>query len=220
MKKIDKGVIFDLDGVIVDTARFHFLAWRNLAQGLGFDITEKQNEELKGISRKASLKKILGWGNKQLSEEEFQKQMQQKNENYLSYIKEIDENEILPGVPKVIDYLLENDIPMALGSASKNARPILEKLKLLEKFDVIVDGNDVSKAKPDPQVFLKAAKKLSVTPKHCLVFEDSLAGIKAANNAEMTSIGIGEESTLKEADFVFTNFTQIDLQFIQSLLRN
>lgn len=220
MKKIDNGVIFDLDGVIVDTARFHFLAWRNLAQGLGFDITEEQNEELKGISREASLKKILNWGNKQLSEEEFQKQMQQKNENYLSYIKEIDENEILPGVPKVIDYLLKKNIPMALGSASKNARPILKKLNLLEKFEVIVDGNDVSKAKPDPQVFLIAAKKLNVTPKHCLVFEDSLAGIKAANNAEMTSIGIGEESTLKEADFVFTNFTQIDLQFIQSLLRN
>lgn len=220
MKKIDNGVIFDLDGVIVDTARFHFLAWRNLAQGLGFDITEQQNEELKGISREASLKKILSWGNKQLSEEEFQKQMQQKNENYLSYIEEIDENEILPGVPKVIDYLLENNIPMALGSASKNARPILEKLELLEKFDAIVDGNDVSKAKPDPQVFLIAAKMLNVTPKHCLVFEDSLAGIKAANNAEMTSIGIGEESTLKEADFVFTNFSQIDLQFIQSLLRN
>lgn len=220
MKKIDNGVIFDLDGVIVDTARFHFLAWRNLAQGLGFDITEEQNEELKGISREASLKKILNWGNKQLSEEEFQKQMQQKNKNYLSYIEGIDENEILPGVPKVIDYLLEKNIPMALGSASKNARPILKKLNLLEKFEVIVDGNDVSKAKPDPQVFLIAAKKLNVTPKHCLVFEDSLAGIKAANNAEMTSIGIGEESTLKEADFVFTNFTQIDLQFIQSLLRN
>ena len=220
MKKINNGVIFDLDGVIVDTARFHFLAWRNLAQGLGFDITEQQNEELKGISREASLKKILNWGNKQLSEEEFQKQMQQKNENYLSYIKEIDENEILPGVTKIIDYLLENNIPMALGSASKNARPILEKLKLLEKFDAIVDGNDVSKAKPDPQVFLIATKKLNVTPKHCLVFEDSLAGIKAANNAEMTSIGIGEKSTLEEADFVFTNFAQIDIQFIQSLLRN
>lgn len=220
MKKINNGVIFDLDGVIVDTARFHFLAWRNLAQGLGFDITEQQNEELKGISREASLKKILNWGNKQLSEEEFQKQMQQKNENYLSYIKEIDENEILPGVTKIIDYLLENNIPMALGSASKNARPILEKLKLLEKFDAIVDGNDVSKAKPNPQVFLIAAKKLNVTPKHCLVFEDSLAGIKAANNAEMTSIGIGEKSTLEEADFVFTNFAQIDIQFIQSLLRN
>lgn len=220
MEKIDNGVIFDLDGVIVDTARFHFLAWRNLAQGLGFDITEEQNEQLKGISREASLKKILNWGNKQLSEEEFQKQMQQKNKNYLSYIEGIDENEILPGVPKVIDYLLEKNIPMALGSASKNARPILKKLNLLEKFEVIVDGNDVSKAKPDPQVFLIAAKKLNVTPKHCLVFEDSLAGIKAANNAEMTSIGIGEKSTLKEADFVFTNFTQIDLQFIQSLLRN
>jgi len=218
MKKTNKGVIFDLDGVIVDTAKFHFLAWKRLANDLGFDFTEQQNEQLKGISREASLEKILNWGNMHLSDEEFKQQMKRKNENYLSSVAEMNENEILPGVQQVIDYLLENQIPIALGSASKNARPILKKLKLLEKFDAIVDGNDVSKAKPDPEVFLIAAEKLNIKPENSFVFEDSVAGIQAANNAKMTSIGIGEESNLGEADFVFTNFTHINLQFIKSLL--
>lgn len=218
MKKTNKGVIFDLDGVIVDTAKFHFLAWKRLANDLGFDFTEQQNEQLKGISREASLEKILNWGNMHLSDEEFKKQMKRKNENYLSSVAEMNENEILPGVQQVIDYLLENQIPIALGSASKNARPILKKLKLLEKFDAIVDGNDVSKAKPDPEVFLIAAEKLNIKPENSFVFEDSVAGIQAANNAKMTSIGIGEESNLGEANFVFTNFTHINLQFIKSLL--
>jgi beta-phosphoglucomutase len=202
----------------VDTAKFHFLAWKRLANDLGFDFTEQQNEQLKGISREASLEKILNWGNMHLSDEEFKQQMKRKNENYLSSVAEMNENEILPGVQQVIDYLLENQIPIALGSASKNARPILKKLKLLEKFDAIVDGNDVSKAKPDPEVFLIAAEKLNIKPENSFVFEDSVAGIQAANNAKMTSIGIGEESNLGEADFVFTNFTHINLQFIKSLL--
>ena len=148
-----KAVIFDLDGVIVDTAKFHFLAWRKLANDLGFDFTEEQNEQLKGVSRVHSLQKILKWGGKELSEEEFQRQMDLKNENYLSYVNEMDASEILPGVPKILDYLIENNIPFALGSASKNARTILEKLNLIEKFDAIVDGTDVSKAKPNPEVF-------------------------------------------------------------------
>ena len=214
----DKGVIFDLDGVIVDTAKFHFLAWRKLANDLGFDFTEEQNEQLKGVSREDSLKKILDWGELELSKTEFKRQMALKNENYLSYVAKMDEDEILPGVQKVIDYLVEHNVPFALGSASKNARNILKKVNLLDKFDAIVDGTDVSKAKPDPEVFLIAANKLNVKPENSIVFEDSVAGVQAANNAKMISIGIGEQKTLGEADYVFTDFTEIDIEFIKKLL--
>jgi len=218
--KTTKGVIFDLDGVIVDTAKFHFLAWRKLANDLGFDFTKAQNEQLKGVSRVESLKKILKWGELELSKTEFKRQMALKNENYLSYVAKMDEDEILPGVQKVIDYLIENNVPFALGSASKNARNILKKINLLEKFDAIVDGNDVSKAKPDPEVFLIAAGKINIKPENSIVFEDSVAGVQAANNANMMSIGIGEKEILGEADYVFNDFTEIDIDFIKKLLSN
>lgn len=214
-----KAFIFDLDGVIVDTAKFHFLAWRKLANDLGFDFTEEQNEQLKGVSRVESLKRILEWGNMELSEDEFQRQMAMKNENYLSYVNEMDDNEILPGVRKVLDYLTEKNIPFALGSASKNARPILKKLDLYDKFDAIVDGTDVSKAKPDPEVFLIAADKLNTPPHQCVVFEDSVAGVQAANIGNMTSVGIGDSDVLNEADHIFADFTEIKIEFIENLLR-
>jgi len=214
-----KAFIFDLDGVIVDTAKFHFLAWRKLANDLGFDFTEEQNEQLKGVSRVESLKKILNWGNMELSEEEFNRQMALKNENYLSYVEKMDKEEILPGVPKVLDYLTEHDIPFALGSASKNARTILKKIDLYNRFDAIVDGTDVTKAKPDPEVFLIAAEKLNANPENCIVFEDSVAGIQAANKGKMISIGIGDKKVLQEADHVFTDFTEIEIDFIEELLR-
>lgn len=213
-----RAIIFDLDGVIVDTAKFHFLAWRKLANDLGFDFTKEQNEQLKGVSRVDSLKKILEWGDMELSEEEFQRQMAMKNENYLSYVDGMDDSEILPGVKKVLDYLDENEVPYALGSASKNARPILKKIDLYDRFDAIVDGTDVSKAKPDPEVFLIAADKLKVEPQDCVVFEDSVAGVQAANIGGMTSVGIGEKNVLGEADHVFTDFTEIELNFIDKLL--
>ncbi|MFV8224499.1 beta-phosphoglucomutase [Christiangramia aquimixticola] len=211
--------IFDLDGVIVDTAKFHFLAWRKLANDLGFDFTEEQNEQLKGVSRVESLKKILQWGNMELSEDEFTRQMALKNENYLSYVEEMDDSEILPGVPEILDYLIKNNIPFALGSASKNARTILKKINLFEKFDAIIDGTDVSKAKPDPEVFLIAADKLNARPDNCIVFEDSVAGVQAANKGNMTSIGIGDKTVLGEADHVFKDFTEIEIEFIEKLLR-
>ena len=219
MMSYNKAFIFDLDGVIVDTAKFHFLAWRKLANDLGFDFTEEQNEQLKGVSRVESLKKILKWGNKELSEEEFNSQMALKNENYLSYVEEMDKEEILPGVPKVLDYLTKHNIPFALGSASKNARTILKKIDLYDEFDAIVDGTDVSKAKPDPEVFLIAAEKLNTRPENCVVFEDSVAGIQAANHGNMISIGIGDKKVLHEADYIFTDFTEIEIDFIEELLR-
>ena len=213
-----KGFIFDLDGVIVDTAKYHFLAWQNLATGLGISFTEEQNEQLKGVSRIKSLEKILEWGNKTISEDQFQSLMTEKNEEYLSYIAKMDQSEILPDVPRLLDYLIKNDQGVALGSASKNARVILEKVGLKSKFDTIVDGTNVTKAKPDPEVFLIGAKQLEIAPENCIVFEDSVAGIKAANNAGMISIGIGDKDVLAEADFVFNDFTTIKNEFINQLI--
>ena len=213
-----KAFIFDLDGVIVDTAKYHYLAWRKLANSMGFDFTHEQNEQLKGVSRVRSLEKILEWGNKSVSEDEFIKFMAQKNEDYLTYIDKMDAQEILPDVTKTLDYLSAANQHIALGSASKNARMILEKVNLLEKFDVLVDGNDVSKAKPDPEVFLIAAKLLHSNPESCIVFEDAVAGIQAANTAGMISIGIGDKNTLHEADYVFRDFTEISEAFLNGLI--
>ena len=213
-----KGFIFDLDGVIVDTAKYHYLSWKQLANELGFDITLAQNEQLKGVSRVRSLEIILGWGNKTLSEEAFETYMEEKNDNYLSHIAKMDATEILPDVPKILNYLHETQQGIALGSASKNARKILKKVGLFEDFQAIVDGNDVSKAKPDPEVFLIAAKQLNKIPTDCIVFEDSVAGVTAANTAGMISIGIGSKETLSHADYVFNDFTEIQTSFIKELI--
>ena len=213
-----KGFIFDLDGVIVDTAKYHFLAWKKLANDLGIDFTEEENEQLKGVSRVKSLEKILAWGNKTLSEKDFNAQMTKKNEDYLSHIAKMDESEILPDVPKILNYLSENNQPISLGSASKNARTILERVNLKEQFNAIVDGNDVTKAKPDPEVFLIAAKLLNVAPEDCIVFEDSVAGVEAANFANMISIGIGSKDVLGHAKYVFNDFTEISEDFIEQLI--
>lgn len=213
-----KGFIFDLDGVIVDTAKYHFLAWKKLANSIGVDFTETQNEQLKGVSRVRSLEKILNWGNKTLSEEEFNALMHAKNQDYLNYINKMDASEILPDVSKTLDFLIKKKQSIALGSASKNAIPILKKVSLYDKFQAIVDGNDVSKAKPDPEVFLIGAKQLNLEPKDCVVFEDSVAGIQAANTANMISIGIGEDDILNEADFVFKDFTEISQEFLNAII--
>ena len=213
-----KGFIFDLDGVIVDTAKYHFLAWQNLANSLGISFSEAQNEQLKGVSRVQSLEKILAWGNKTISEKEFTRLMTEKNEEYLEYISKMDASEILPDVPRVLNYLLANHQGIALGSASKNARVILEKVKLHEKFHTIVDGTNVSKAKPDPEVFLVGAQELGIAPEHCIVFEDSVAGVQAANVANMISIGIGDKKVLHEANYIFKDFTQITEEFINKLM--
>lgn len=215
-----KGFIFDLDGVIVDTAKYHFLAWKDLAKSLDIDFTEEENEQLKGVSRVRSLEKILAWGNKTISQELFNELMGKKNEEYLSYIAEMDENEILPDVPRVLNILKEKHQPISLGSASKNARTILERVNLKSHFDAIVDGNDVSKAKPDPEVFLIAAKQINMKPEDCIVFEDSVAGVEAANTANMISIGIGSKDVLGQAKYVFKDFTEISDEFLNTLINN
>jgi beta-phosphoglucomutase len=212
-----KAFIFDLDGVIVDTAKYHFLAWRKLANSVGVDFSEEQNEQLKGVSRVRSLEKILAWGGIKLSDEDFIELMAKKNIDYLSYVNEMDEDEILADVPKILNFLKGEGLPIALGSASKNARTILQKVNLYDTFDAIVDGTNVTKAKPDPEVFLNAAKLLQTEPNDCVVFEDSVAGVQAANIANMISIGIGDKNVLHEADFVFKDFTEISIEFIKEL---
>ena len=211
--------IFDLDGVIVDTAKYHYLAWKELANSLGFEFTEAQNELFKGVSRKRCLEILLDIGKVEASQEQFDKWMVEKNEDYLAYIEDMDASEILPDVQRVLDYLTTNKVPLSLGSASKNAKPILEKVNLINYFKVIVDGTDVAKAKPDPEVFLIAANKMEVKPEDCIVFEDAVAGIEAANISGMTSIGIGDAETLSEADYVFKDFTEISEEFLNGLLQ-
>ena len=215
-----KAFIFDLDGVIVDTAKYHYLAWKKIATELGIEFTHEHNELLKGVSRVRSLDIILSLGEVEASQAQKDQWLIQKNEEYLSYLVDMDQSEILPGVMKVLEFLKANHQPIALGSASKNARPILEKTGILSYFDAIVDGNDVSNAKPDPEVFLQAAKKLGISNENSIVFEDSVAGIQAANSASMTSIGIGEASILNEAKYNFQDFNCIDEAFLNSLINN
>ncbi len=212
-----KGFIFDLDGVIVDTAKYHYVAWKALADQLGFAFTKRHNELLKGVSRTRSLEILLTIGNIEASEEQKAYWMEAKNMEYLRYIEKMTEDEILPDVPKVLQFLKENDYPIALGSASKNASHILDKVGLLEDFDALVDGTHVSKAKPDPEVFLIGARELGLRPSDCIVFEDALAGVQAAKAAGMIAIGIGDKETLSEADYVFNDFTEIDTKFLSSL---
>lgn len=214
-----KAFIFDLDGVIVDTAKYHYLAWRKIADQLGIDFTYEHNELLKGVSRVRSLDIILELGKIEASQEDKNKWLIQKNEDYLSYLVDMDETEILPGVLPILKFLKEQNQLIALGSASKNARPILEKTRTLSYFDAVVDGNDVTNAKPDPEVFLIAAQLLNVKPENAIVFEDSVAGIQAANIGGMTSIGIGSEATLNKAKYIFEDFTQINTSFIEDLIR-
>ncbi len=202
----------------MDTAKYHYLAWRKLANELGFEFTQEQNELFKGVSRKRCLEILLEIGKIKASQEQFNRWLVEKNEDYLSLIEKMDESEILPDVQRVLKFLKKHNMPIALGSASKNARPILEKVNLMDYFDAIVDGTQVTKAKPDPEVFLLAAAQMGVNPKECVVFEDAVAGIVAANNAGMLSIGIGEEKVLSEAKFVFADFTEMDDNFLNRLL--
>jgi beta-phosphoglucomutase len=213
-----KAFIFDLDGVIVDTAKFHFLAWKKLADSLNISFTHEINEQLKGVSRVRSLEIILSQGNLQASQEDKNKWLIQKNEDYLAFVSKMDKSEILPRVEEVLQFLKTNNQYIVLGSASKNARPILEKVNILHYFDALVDGNDVTNAKPDPEVFLQGANQVQVDYKNAIVFEDSVAGIQAANIAGMTSVGIGQKEILHESDFCFRDFTEMSNDFLMQLI--
>ena len=214
-----KAFIFDLDGVIVDTAKYHFLAWQKIASELGIEFTPEHNEQLKGVSRVRSLDIILELGKIEVTQEEKNRWLVQKNEDYLSYLVNMNFSEILPGVIPILQFLKEHEQGIALGSASKNARPILEKTGIISYFDAIVDGNDVANAKPDPEVFVQAARLLNISNENAIVFEDSVAGIQAANIAKMTSVGIGEATILHEAKYIFKDFTYMDTSFVEALIK-
>lgn len=206
--------LFDLDGVIVDTAVYHFQAWKRLANALGFDIDEEFNEQLKGISRIDSLERILAHGGVSLSPADFNQWATQKNTWYLELIEQMTPEHLLPGVADFFADCKKHHISCGLGSASKNATKILEKIGLLNDFDALVDGNSVTRSKPDPEVFLKGAELLHVPPQACVVFEDAQAGIQAAKTAGMKSIGIGDPKVLAEADWVIPSFVSVTVQDI------
>jgi len=213
-----KACLFDLDGVIVDTARYHFIAWKALAEELGFEFTPEHNERLKGVSRMQSLEILLEIGGLEFSEQEKLAMADKKNKLYVSYIEKMSPDETLPGVVRFLSELREKGIGIALGSASKNAPMILERIQLSHLFDAIVDGNSITEAKPNPEVFLKGAEKLGVLPENCLVFEDAIAGIEAACNAGMHSVGIGDRETLGLADLVIPGFENFSLLQLVELL--
>ncbi|MEY4479454.1 MAG: beta-phosphoglucomutase [Bacillota bacterium] len=212
-----KACLFDLDGVIVDTAKYHYLAWKRLADELGFVFTEHDNERLKGVSRVRSLEILLEIGGISRSEEEKAMMATRKNEWYVDYIKSMDESEILPGVTEFLASLKANGIKIALGSASKNAGMILTNIGMMDTFDAIIDGNKTSEAKPDPEVFLLGAEALGVAAEECVVFEDAEAGVEAAIRAHMHVIGIGSPEQLAAADFTIKQFTELTLKQVQDL---
>lgn len=201
-----KAFLFDLDGVLVDTARFHYLAWRRLANELGFEFTEIQNEALKGISRMDSLEIVLRAGGITASDEEKQRYAAEKNAYYLSLCSKMTPDDVLPGVRAFVDEAKRLGIKVGLGSASKNAGTILGNVRLEDCFDTIVDGNRVRNSKPDPEVFLLGALDLGLSPWECIVFEDAEAGIEAAIRGGMKSVGIGDPEILKKADVNLPGF--------------
>lgn len=213
-----QAALFDLDGVIVDTAKYHYLAWKSLADKLGIGFNTEINERMKGVSRMASLEIILEKSDRKYSPAEKEALAQQKNDEYVEMIKVLKPDEILPGIPAFLDSLRKAGIKTAICSASKNADLILGRLELKPCFDTIVGGNDVSKSKPDPEVFLVAAQRLKIDNVHCLVFEDALAGVQAAKSAGMKAVGIGDASQLKPADLVYANTGLLNLDEIKRKL--
>jgi len=212
-----KACIFDLDGVIVDTAVYHYKAWKRLAAQLGFDFTEHDNELLKGVSRVRSLQIILGIGGITKTEAEQEELATLKNGWYVEMISKMTPAEILPGAQEFLESCRSAGIKTALGSASKNSGLILERTGLTQYFDAIIDGNKVSKAKPDPEVFIKGAEALGVPPDECVVFEDAIAGVEAAIAGGMKCVGIGSPDVLREANLVISGLDKMTLEKLEEL---
>jgi beta-phosphoglucomutase len=207
-----EACIFDLDGVIVDTAKYHFLAWKRLADDLKIPFSEIDNERLKGVSRMDSLEIILEIGKRALDKKKKEEYANLKNHWYIDYIEKMTPEEILPGSLEFIYELKKENIKIAIGSASRNTPLILNRVNLTEVFDAVADGNIVHKAKPDPAVFLTAAKMLKVKPGKCVVFEDAAAGVQAALKAGMMCVGIGNEEVLKRAHLVVKGLYEMSLE--------
>ncbi len=212
-----KACIFDLDGVIVDTAVYHYKAWKRLANQLGFDFTEEQNEKLKGVSRTRSLELILQWGGISKSPAEQEELATLKNTWYVDMISHMTPAEILPGAKEFLVTCRAAGLKTALGSASKNSTMILEKVDIVDLFDAVIDGNKVTKAKPDPEVFLKGAEAVGVSPAECVVFEDAIAGVEAAIAGGMKAVGIGSPDVLGEANLVVSGLDKMSLEKLKEL---
>ncbi|RYE28751.1 MAG: beta-phosphoglucomutase [Sphingobacteriaceae bacterium] len=212
-----KACLFDLDGVIVDTAVYHFKSWKRLADELNINFTEHDNERLKGVSRMRSLDIILEIGNVEKTDAEKEELAARKNEWYTEMIYKMKPEEVLPGAREFLETLRKAGIKTALGSASKNSGIILEKTNLTLLFDAIVDGNHVAKAKPDPEVFLKGAEAVQAKPADCVVFEDAIAGIEAGLAGGMKVVGIGKPEILNKADLVVSGLDKMDLDKLNTL---
>ncbi|WP_240220685.1 beta-phosphoglucomutase [Rheinheimera hassiensis] len=212
-----RAVIFDLDGVLTDTAIYHFHAWKALADELGIVFTEHDNEQLKGVDRLGSLRWILQKGGLTLSEAEEARLMQQKNAHYLELIDHMTAADLYPGVQPLFTELRQSGIKIGLASASKNAAFVVERLGIAAQFDYIADANQVINSKPDPEVFLLAANGLGVAPEHCIGVEDALAGIEAINRAGMKAIGIGDAKVLSGALKVYPGLACVTLADLQKL---
>ena len=207
--------IFDLDGVICDTAKYHFLAWKELADDMHIPFTLQDNERLKGVSRMASLEIILSLGGKEyLSEAEKLVLAERKNNRYVEMISKMEKDEILPGVEAFLSEIRNRNIRIALGSASKNTSIIMERLGLYQYFDYIVDGTMITNTKPDPEVFVKSMEYYGLKSEECLVFEDAAAGIQAGHRGGMRCVGIGSKEDLPEADYVIPGFAKITMDMI------
>lgn len=210
-----EAFIFDLDGVIVDTAIHHYAAWRRLANSMGFEFSERDNERLKGVSRMRSLEIVLEIGGKTATATEMEAMAKLKNEWYLELINHMTPSDVLPGARKFVEEARAKGYKTAIGSASKNTPLILQKTGMVNLFDTIVDGNITSKAKPDPEVFLLAASRLDVQATKCVVFEDAVAGVQAAKAAGMYCVGIGEKEVLTQADRVVVSLAEISVSEFQ-----
>lgn len=209
-----KAFIFDLDGVIVDTAIHHYQAWKRLANDLGFDISEEFNEQLKGVSRVDSLNIILDYGGLVLPEEEKSDLANRKNQWYLELVSRMTTDDILPGVATFFSEVRKAGLKTALGSASKNAPLILERIGMGKVFDAVIDGTKVEKSKPDPEVFTKGADELGVRYNECVVFEDAVAGVEAGKRAGMFTVGIGSPDVLTRADLVAPSLNELTVDAV------
>ena len=212
-----RACLFDLDGVLVDTAKYHYQAWKKLANSLGFDITEQQNEGLKGLSRPSSLKKLLAIGNKTVDDDTFIDLMERKNNWYLELINGMNPDEVLPGAREFVQEVKDAGLAVGLGSASKNARKIIEKVNMADMFDSIVDGHRVTKGKPDPQTFQMGAEDLGVKPSETVVFEDASAGVEAALAGGMKAVGVGDPKVLSRANVVIPGLKNQHLELLNQL---
>ncbi len=209
-----KAFIFDLDGVLTDTAEYHFLAWKRLADEEGLPFSREDNEKLRGVSRRASLELLLQ--GRRLPERKMQELMKRKNAYYREYIKSISEKDLLPGAADLLQELQKRGYKLALASGSKNAPRVVERLGIASYFDVLVHGGSVERAKPYPDLFLHTAERLAVYPSGCVVVEDAEAGIEAAQAAGMATIGIGPPERVGAADLVFYSVADIELEKILS----